>query len=73
MCGERIYRRNGRDLRKTAETLSETQFKYQYRRIPKAYTRKCVSRFSDESPTEELVLQSCTRERKNHQAGVQAG
>ena len=39
MCGERIYRRNQRDLRKTAETFAdirETQLKYQYSGIQKA-------------------------------------
>ena len=53
ICGERMYRRNRRDLRKTVETLSETQFKYQYRGIQKADTRKCVSKFSEENPKQE--------------------
>ena len=64
MCGERIYRRNRRDLRKTAETFAdvrETQLKYQYSGIQKADIRKSVSKFSDESPSEELVLRSSTR------------
>ena len=72
ICGERIYRRNRRDLRKSVETLPETQFKYQYSGIQKADTRKRVSKFSEESPKEELVLRRSTRERKSpdrYQAG----
>ena len=72
MCGERIYRRNRRDLRKTAETFAdirETQLKYQYSRIQQADVRKSVSKFSnespsDESPSEELVLRRSTRVKK---------
>ena len=72
MCGERIYRRNRRDLRKTVETFAdirETQLKYQYSGIQKADVRKSVSKFSDESPSdespsEELVLRRSTRVKK---------
>ena len=67
MCGERIYRRNRRDLRKTAETFAdnrETQLKYQYSGIQQADVRKSVSKFSDESPSEELVLRRSTRVKK---------
>ena len=72
MCGERIYRRNRRDLRKTVETFAdirETQLKYQYSGIQKADVRKSVSKFSDESPSnkspsEERVLRRSTRVKK---------
>ena len=72
MCGERIYRRNRRDLRKTVDTFAdirETQLKYQYSRTQQADVRKSVSKFSnenpsDESPSEELVLRRLTRVKK---------
>ena len=38
--------------------------KYQYSGIQKADTRKSVSKFSDESPSEELVLRRSTRVKK---------
>ena len=68
MCGERIYRRNRHDLRKTVETFAdirETQLKYQYSGIQKADVRKSVLKFSDESPSEELVLRRSTRVKKS--------
>ena len=62
-CIKQVGSRNRRDLRKAVETLSETQFKYQYTGVQKADTRKCASKFSEESPKEELVLRRPTRER----------